>query len=112
MHLRLDREIVNETKITKPFEIVELSISRKNNDNSALPCIRIYFADDKKVLEQLDYKNTNNVSLKCIEFKPKSKFTYNHVQQIVKSDFKFCRVIPENLTNIEAHVDIYYDIVK
>jgi hypothetical protein len=112
MHLRLNREIVNETNITKPFEIIELGISRQTNDNSPLPCIRIYFSADKEILEQMNYMNSDNKPVRCVEFKPKGKFTYNQVQQIVKSDFKFCRVITETLTSIEAYVDIYYDILK
>lgn len=111
MHLRLHLDTINEITTTKPFEVVELSISRKNHDNSALPCIRLYFSKDQNDLANLDFKNSENRTLRCIEFKPKGKFLYREVRQAVQNDFKFCKAILEFEKNIDS-IDVYCDLIK
>lgn len=112
MHLRLNLDVINEITTTKSFEVIELGISRKNQDNSQLPCIRLYFSKEREDLVNLDFKNSENRMLKCIEFKPKGKFLYREVRQAVQSDFKFCKVILEFEKNIEPVVDVYCDLIK
>lgn len=111
MHLRLNRDIVNETKITKPIDVVELGISRKTDD-FLLPLIRIYFSDNFEELESLDFKNAENKAIRCVEFKPRGKFTYAQIRQTVNSNFKYCRVALEKEMPINGFVDLYYDLVK